>query len=91
MIDFEPSLLQVKDKVKQWMSTRPYRHNEDIKNNTITVKSDLLGFSCFIQWFLLSSNPPQYYTDECSQIINMLKVKSTPFQKLLKLLINLQN
>ena len=29
LIDFEPSLLQVKDRVKQWMSTRPYRHHED--------------------------------------------------------------
>ena len=88
LIDFEPSLLQLKDQVKQWMSTRPYRHHEDIQNNNITVKSDFLGFSCFIKWFLLNSDPPQYYVKECSKIIAQFKLRSFPFQNLTRLLIN---
>ena len=88
LIDFEPSLLQLKDQVKQWMSTRPYRHHEDIQNNNITVKSDFLGFSCFIKWFLLNSDPPQYYVKECSKIIAQFKLQSFPFQNLTRLLIN---
>jgi len=87
LIDLEPSLLQVKDKVKQWMSTRPYRHYKDIKNNTITVKSDLLGFGCFLNWFLLMDNPPQYYADECSKIINEYEVEFHPFENLLEILL----
>jgi serine/threonine protein kinase len=87
LIDFEPSLLQLKNQVKQWMSTRPYRHHEDIQNNNITVKSDLLGFGCFIKWFLLNSNPPQYYEEQCSKIITELKLHSFPFQNLTRLLI----
>ena len=88
LIDFEPSLLQVKDRVKQWMSTRPYRHHEDIQNNNITVKSDFLGFGCFIKWFLLNRNPPQYYADECSKVISEFKVRSFPFQNLTRLFVN---
>ena len=88
LIDFEPSLLQVKDRVKQWMATRPYRHHEDIQNNNITVKSDFLGFGCFIKWFLLNSNPPQYYADECSKVISEFKVQSFPFQNLTRLFVN---
>ena len=87
LIDFEPSLLQLKNQVKQWMSTRPYRHHEDIQNNNITVKSDLLGFACFIKWFLLNSNPPQYYEEQCSKIITEFKLQSFPFQNLTRLLI----
>ena len=87
LIDFEPSLLQLKNQVKQWMSTRPYRHHEDIQNNNITVKSDLLGFGCFIKWFLLNSNPPQYYEEQCSKIITELKLHSFPFKNLTRLLI----
>ena len=87
LIDFEPSLLQFKDQVKQWMSTRPYRHHEDIQKNNITVKSDLLGFGCFIKWFLLNSNPPQYYEEQCSKIITELKLHSFPFKNLTRLLI----
>jgi serine/threonine protein kinase len=88
LIDFEPSLLQLKNQVKQWMSTRPYRHHEDIQNNNITVKSDLLGFGCFIKWFLLNSNPPQYYEEQCSKIITEFKLQSFPFQYLTRLLIH---
>ena len=69
------------------MSTRPYRHHEDIENNNITVKSDLLGFGCFIKWFLLNSNPPQYYEEQCSKIITELKLHSFPFKNLTRLLI----
>ena len=87
LIDFEPSLLQIKDKTKQWMSTRPYRYHEDIQNNTITVKSDLLGFGCFLNWFLLMDNPPQYYADECSKIINEYEVEFHPFENLLEILL----
>jgi len=88
LIDFEPSLLQIKDRVKQWMSTRPYRHYEDIQNNNITVKSDFLGFGCFIKWFLLNNNPPQHYADECSKVISEFKAESFPFQNLTKLFVN---
>ena len=88
LIDFEPSLLQIKDQTKQWMSTRPYRHHDDIQNNNITAKSDFLGFACFIKWFLSNSNCPQYYVEECSEIVTKLKFQSSPFQKLTKLLLN---
>ena len=88
LIDFEPSLLQIKDRTKQWMSTRPYRHHDDIQNNNITAKSDFLGFACFIKWFLSNSNCPQYYVEECSEIVTKLKFQSSPFQKLTKLLLN---
>ena len=88
LIDFEPSLFQLKDQAKQWMSTRPYRHHEDIENNNITVKSDLLGFGCFIKWFLSNNNPPYYYAKEYSKIIAHFKLQSFPYQNLTKLLIN---
>lgn len=85
LIDFEPSLLQIKDQTKQWMSTRPYRHHADIQNNNITAKSDFLGFACFAKWFLFNSNCPQHYVKECSKIITKLKFQSSPFQNLTKL------
>ena len=88
LIDFEPSLLQIKDQTKQWMSTRPYRHHEDIQNNNITAKSDFLGFACFIRWFLSNSNCPQHYVEECSKIVTKLKFQSSPFQNLTKLFVN---
>ena len=56
------------------MSTKPYMHFEDIKNNTVTFKSDFLGFSCFVKWFLMGSDPPQDYADECSKIIGEFKM-----------------
>tara|TARA_B100000953_G_scaffold197999_1_gene163175 strand:- start:69 stop:830 length:762 start_codon:yes stop_codon:yes gene_type:complete len=87
LIDLEPSLLQIKDKTRQWMSTRPYRHYEDIKNNTVSVKSDYLGFSCFVKWFLMGSNPPQDYADECSRIINEYEVEFLPFENFLEILL----
>ena len=85
LIDFEPSLLQIKDQTKQWMSTRPYRHHADIQNNNITAKSDFLGFACFAKWFLFNSNCPQHYVKECSKIITKLKFQSSPFRDLTKL------
>ena len=85
LIDFEPSLLQIKDQTKQWMSTRPYRHHADIQNNNITAKSDFLGFACFAKWFLFNSNCPQHYVKECSKIITKLKFQSSPFRVLTKL------
>ena len=85
LIDFEPSLLQIKDQTKQWMSTRPYRHHADIQNNNITAKSDFLGFACFAKWFLFNSNCPQHYAKECSKIITKLKFQSSPFRDLTKL------
>ena len=62
-------------------------HFEDIKNNTVTVKSDLLGFSCFLNWFLQMDNPPQYYADECSKIISEYEVEFHPFENLLEILL----
>ena len=88
LIDFEPSLLQIKDQTKQWRSTRPYRHHADIQNNNITAKSDFLGFACFAKWFLFNSNCPQHYVKECSKIITKLKFQSSPFQNLIKLFAN---
>ena len=88
LIDFEPSLLQIKDQTKQWMSTRPYRHHADIQNNNITAKSDFLGFACFAKWFLFNSNCPQHHVKECSKIITNLKFQSSPFQNLIKLFAN---
>jgi len=88
LVDFEPSLLQIKDRAKQWMSTRPYRHHDDIQNNNITAKSDFLGFACFVKWFLFNSKCPQYYVEECSKIITKLKFQSSPFQNLTKLFAN---
>ena len=88
LIDFEPSLLQIKDQTKQWMSTRPYRHHADIQNNNITAKSDFLGFACFAKWFLFNSNCPQHYVKECSKIITKLKFQSSPFRDLTKLFAN---
>ena len=85
LIDFEPSLLQIKDQTKQWMSTRPYRHHADIQNNNITAKSDFLGFACFAKWFLFNSNCPQHHVKECSKIITKLKFQSSPFRDLTKL------
>ena len=85
LIDFEPSLLQIKDQTKQWMSTRPYRHHADIQNNNITAKSDFLGFACFAKWFLFNSNCPQHYVKEFSKIITKLKFQSSPFRDLTKL------
>ena len=87
LIDLEPSLLQVKDRVKQWMSTRPYRHHDDMQNNNVNFKSDFLGFSCFVKWFMKNTKSPHYYVDECSKIINEFKAKSYPFQNLVKILI----
>lgn len=88
LIDFEPSFFQIKNKVKQLISTIPYIHHEDIKNETISIKSDLLGFGCFLKWFFLNNHPPQHYSDECSKIISDFKVEPFPFQKLIKLLVN---
>ena len=88
LIDFEPSLLQINDQTKQWMSTRPYRHHADIQNNNITAKSDFLGFACFAKWFLFNSNCPQHYVKECSKIITKLRFQSSPFQNLIKLFAN---
>jgi serine/threonine protein kinase len=87
LIDFEPSLLQFKNYAKQWMSTRPYIHSDDIKNKCITINSDLLGFSCFVNWFFLFDNPPQYYSDECSKIINESKLGLNPFENLVDILL----
>lgn len=88
LVDFEPSLLQLKNQTKQWMSTRPYRYHEDIQNNNITVKSDFLGFACFAKWFLFNTNCPQHYAEECSKIITKLKFQTSPFQNLTKILVN---
>ena len=88
LIDFEPSFFQIKNKVKQLISTIPYIHHEDIKNKTISIKSDLLGFGCFLKWFLLNNHSPQHYSDECSKIISAFKYKNLPFQNLKKILVN---
>jgi len=87
LIDFEPSLLQIKNHAKQWMSTKPYIHHDDIKNNIVTIKSDLLGFGCFVNWFFNNFNPPQHYADECSRIINEYEVEYNSFQNLVDIIL----
>ena len=99
LIDFEPSLLQIKNHAKQWMSTRPYIHHDDMKSNTITIKSDLLGFGCFVNWLLIhsdlkpklhrseSSIHPQDYAEVCSELINEHEFESNSFQKLVELIL----
>ena len=87
LIDFEPSLLQIKNHAKQWMSTMPYIHHDDMKSNTITIKSDLLGFGCFVSWFLMHSSLPQDYADECSEIINEQEVEFNFFKNLVEIIL----
>ena len=99
LIDFEPSLLQIKNHAKQWMSTMPYIHHDDIKSNTITIKSDLLGFGCFVNWLLVhsdlkpklhrseSSIQPQDYVEECSELINEHEFEFNSFQKLVEIIL----
>ena len=87
LIDFEPSLLQIKNHAKQWMSTRPYIHQDDMQSNTVTIKSDLLGFGCFLSWFLETYRPPQDYADECSIVINENKLGPSPFKKFVEIIL----
>ena len=99
LIDFEPSLLQIKNHAMQWMSTRPYVHHDDMKNNTITIKSDLLGFGCFVNWLLIhsdlkpklhrseSSIHPQDYAEVCSELINEHEFEPNSLQKLVELIL----
>ena len=99
LIDFEPSLLQIKNHAKQWMSTMPYIHHDDMKSNTITIKSDLLGFGCFVNWLLVhsdlkpklhrseSSIQPQDYVEECSELINEHEFEFNSFQKLVEIIL----
>ena len=87
LVDLEPSLLQIKDRVKQWMSTKPYVCDEDIRNNNISSKTDFLGFCCFVKWFLLDDKSPQEYSKDCAEIINNFKTVISPFTNLIKILV----
>ncbi len=87
LVDLEPSLLQIKDRVKQWMSTKPYVCDEDIQNNNISAKTDLLGFCCFVKWFLLNDKSPQEYSKDCTEIINNFRKEISPFKNLTRILI----
>lgn len=48
VIDFEPSLFQIKNGINQLMVTLPYVLDSDLKNNHITETTDKLGFIYFI-------------------------------------------
>lgn len=87
LVDLEPSLLQIKDRVKQWMSTKPYVCDEDIRNNNISSKTDFLGFCCFVKWFLLGDKSPQEYSKDCAEIIDNFKTVISPFTNLTRILI----
>ena len=87
LVDLEPSLLQKKDRVKQWMSTKPYVCDEDIRNNNISSKTDFLGFCCFVKWFLLDDKSPQEYSKDCAEIINNFRTVVSPFTNLIKILV----
>ena len=47
IVDLEPSLFQIKNKMKQLMMTPPYWSFNDIQNNTVSTESDKIGFFCF--------------------------------------------
>ena len=47
IVDLEPSLYQIKNKMKQLMMTPPYWSFNDIQNNTVSTESDKIGFFCF--------------------------------------------
>ena len=87
LVDLEPSLLQIKDRVKQWMSTKPYVCDEDIRNNNISSKTDFLGFCCFVKWFLLNDKSPQEYSKDCAKVVNNFKTEISPFKNLTRILI----
>ena len=40
-----------------------------------------------VNWFFLFDNPPQYYSDECSEIINESKLGMNPFENLVDILL----
>jgi len=48
IIDYEPSLLQMKNGIRQLMITMPYVSKEELKNEDITNKTDKLGFYYFL-------------------------------------------
>lgn len=47
VLDFEPLLIIIKNKVKLFMCTFPYVCKEDLNENTITYKTDKLSFDFF--------------------------------------------
>ncbi len=48
LIDYEPSLKQVKNNIKQFMVTQPYISKLDLQEDKITIRTDKLGFFYFI-------------------------------------------
>jgi len=48
IIDFEPSLYQIKNGVKQLMVTMPYVLKEELEAKEITITTDKLGFYYFL-------------------------------------------
>lgn len=48
IIDFEPSLYQVKNEIKQYMITVPYVVKEELTNRNLTTLTDKLGFLYFV-------------------------------------------
>jgi len=55
IIDLEPSLFQIKNKIKQLMIAPPYWSFNDIQNNTVSTESDKIGFFVFAAGFLITS------------------------------------
>jgi len=52
LVDFEPSLIQMKKGKKKWMVSRPYAFPEDLKNKDVTTATDVYAFDCFKKWFI---------------------------------------
>lgn len=48
IIDYEPSLLQIKNNIKQLMVTIPYVLKDELKSKKITILTDKIGFYYFI-------------------------------------------
>ena len=48
IIDYEPSLFQLHDGLRQFMVTKPYISKLDLKEKNITIRTDKIGFYYFV-------------------------------------------
>jgi len=48
IIDYEPSILQISNGLKQYMVTKPYISKLDLLENSITIRTDKIGFFYFV-------------------------------------------
>ncbi len=80
VIDWEPSLRQIKNGLNRLISTHPWIDIEDIESKRLTVRTDLVGFTA------LSVNPnPQYFkSKEWKLLRNSLLQSPRPFSRVLE-------